>query len=331
MRRIKVAQIGASRYSHGCPIFHIMTQMPERFEVAGYALPEHEREKFPTQMWAFEGYREMSVEEIMADETIEAVVVETEEIYLTRYALMAASHKKHVHMEKPGGLDPTEFETLVRTAKENGTVFHTGYMFRYNPSISDILRRVKGGEIGRVVSVDAQMNGWHDIEQARWLADFPGGMMFYLGCHMIDLILTLQGTPKNIYAFNKSSGTFDVPAKDFCMAVFEYENGVSYVRTTQADRGGFSRRQLVITGTEGTFEVRPLEAMADDGLLQYTEYTKCTSEDWYDAGKKTRCAPYDRYREMMVAFARMVAKEIENPYTYDYELMLYKTIAACCK
>ena len=32
----------------------------------------------------------------------------------------------------------------------------------------------------------------------------------------------------------------------------------------------------------------------------------------------------------MVSFARMVAGEIENPYTYDYELMLFRTVLECC-
>ncbi len=47
----------------------------------------------------FEGYQRMTVEEILNNPEIEAVAIETEEIYLTKYVQMAAEHGKHIHME----------------------------------------------------------------------------------------------------------------------------------------------------------------------------------------------------------------------------------------
>lgn len=104
-------------------------------------------------MQVFDGYREMSVDGILNDPTIDALTVETEEIYLTKYALSAAEHKKHIHMEKPGGADLLEFEKLISTVKKNGTVFHTGYMYRYNPSVVKLMQDIKNGELGEIVSV----------------------------------------------------------------------------------------------------------------------------------------------------------------------------------
>ena len=37
-----------------------------------------------------------------------------------------------------------------------------------------------------------------------------------------------------------------------------------------------------------------------------------------------------RYDDMMQAFAAMVRGEKENPYTTDYELLLYRTLLQCC-
>ena len=102
MKRIRIAQIGTSHYSHGNSIWGSLVRQTDVFEVVGYALPEGERERFPFNMAAFRGYREMTVEEILNDPTIEAVAVETEEIYLTKYALMVAEAGKHLHMEKAG-------------------------------------------------------------------------------------------------------------------------------------------------------------------------------------------------------------------------------------
>ena len=123
MKRIKIAQIGTSEYSHGNCIWNSLIKQSNIFEVVGYAFPENEREKFPIQAKSFDGYREMTVEEILSDPEIEAVAVETEEIYLTKYALAVAEAGKHLHMEKPGGRELEAFEKLIATLKERKLTF----------------------------------------------------------------------------------------------------------------------------------------------------------------------------------------------------------------
>ena len=98
MKKIRVAQIGTSENSHGNCIWESMIKQKDIFDVVGYAFPENEREKFPDRAKAFDGYHEMTVDEILSNPEIEAVAVETEEIYLTKYALLAAKAGKHLHM-----------------------------------------------------------------------------------------------------------------------------------------------------------------------------------------------------------------------------------------
>ena len=103
----------------------------------------------------------MTVDEILNDPEITAVTIETEEIYLTKYATLAAEHKKHIHMEKPGSPDLEGFENLINIIRKNGTVFSTGYMYRHNPYIKDLMKRIENGELGEIISVEAQMNCYH--------------------------------------------------------------------------------------------------------------------------------------------------------------------------
>ena len=116
---------------------------------------------------------------ILNDPEIEAVVVETEEKYLTKYATMVAEHKKHMHMEKPGGTELLDFENFVKIVKDNKTVFHLGYMYRYNPYVIELKEKIKNGELGEIISVEAQMNCTHNDDIRKWLANFPGGMFFF--------------------------------------------------------------------------------------------------------------------------------------------------------
>lgn len=328
MKRIKIAQIGTSGNSHGNYIWNSLLKQTNLFEVVGYAFPENERKNFPNQAKAFDGYREMTVDEILNDPEIEAVTVETEEIYLTEYAIMAAKAGKHIHMEKPGGVDLARFEELIELVRAKGLTFATGYMYRFNPKIQEALAKVKNGELGEIYSVEAHMDCKHPAKVRQWLDNFPGGMMFFLGCHLIDLIYQIQGEPEEIIPLNCSTGYDGVTANDYGMVVFKYKNGVSFAKTCANENGGFLRRQLVICGTKGSIEIKPLEVSAEGGL--YTVVNENYNTDWYKEGTVTQSEIYDRYDAMVKNFADIVRGEKGNPYSYDYELNLYRLIQKAC-
>ena len=328
MKPIRIAQIGINTHSHGPQIFKEMKNLPELFEIVGYVLPENERERLSHKMKHFDGYPELTLEEVLKDPSVEAVAVETDEIYLTKYAKLAVDAGKHVHMEKPGSPDPGAFEALISAVKKSGKVFHTGYMYRYNETIRDLISRVKKGELGQIVSVEAQMSCTHPLWVRNWLAEMPCGMTWFLGCHLIDLILQLQGLPKKVIPLNKRTGYEDAEGTDFGMAVFDYEKGVSFYKTSNVERGGFLRRQLVVTGTEGTVEIRPLEAGPEAAQTTFSR-TVCDTE-WTADAPFAESEPRGRYTEMMKSFAAYVRREKENPYTPDYELELFKTLRKAC-
>ena len=175
------------------------------------------------------------------------------------------------------------------------------------------------------------MNCRHSDAVRGWLKAFKGGMMFFLGCHLVDLVLLIKGVPKNIIPLNRSTGMNGIAVGDYGMAVLEYDNGISFVKTCDTELVGFARRQLVITGTKKTIEIKPLEMYAKSGYpYEYTGVTEYDSEDWGDMGRQYNTDDFDRYLPMMLDFAEIVRGEKENPYTYDYELELYKAVLKCC-
>ena len=328
MRKIRIAQIGTNYNSHGPQIFRSLCQQSELFDVVGYALPENGHDMPAGRRSCFEGCREMALEDILNDPTIEAVTVETDETYLTKYARLAVEHGKHVHMEKPGGIDPAAFTALIDAVKAKGTVFHIGYMYRYNPMVRDLMARIRRGELGDIISVEAQMNCHHNDDVREFLNNYPGGMMFYLGCHLIDLILQIQGAPQQILPLNRKTGVNGIGSEDFGMAVFTYPNGISFAKTSAFEYGGYLRRQLVVTGTRGTVELKPLEYGSE--MHMFTDMRESREHKWSDPGVTSTSAEYNRYDSMLASFAAMVRGEQVNPCTPDYELELYRTIMTCC-
>lgn len=336
MRRIRIAQIGVNLYSHATEIFRTLKLHPEAFDLVGYALVEDERESCAKKLKVFEGYPELTLDEILTDPTIEAVTIETDEIHLNKYAQMAADAGKHIHMEKPGSQNLTDFERLIETMRNTKKVFHTGYMYRYNPLIAKAIERARAGDLGTVYSVEAHMSRLDNQACREWLGSFKGGMMFYLGCHLIDLVVQILGFPKSIIPLNIVTGIDGIDTEDFGFAILQYENGVAVVRMSGTEVGGYDRRQLVVCGSKCTLEIRPLEigtpqSECGRNHMIITKQRECAlDEDRRCRTSESESVPFQRYEKMLLSFSDMVRGEKENQYTLEYELELFKTILKCC-
>ena len=333
MKKISVVQIGIG-HDHACMVLDSMLKQSDVFDVKALGLPESENKEFAWKVERLNGRLPIiTAEEALGMSGLDGVVIETEEVNLTKYATLAAKKGLAVHMDKPGGTDLAEFEKLIRIVKEKNLVFSTGYMYRHNAAINEAIEKVKSGELGEIYSVEAQMNCFHATEKRQWLSRFHGGMMFFLGCHLVDLILRIQGDPDEVIPMNTCTGIENVSAEDYGFAVFRYKNGISFAKTCAAEVGGFERRQLVICGEKGTIELRPLERFTDGGVKNITgirSIPESEKRSWGYIAPFEFSEPFDRYDGMMKAFAEYVRGEKANPFDYDYELKLYRTVLRAC-
>ena len=325
---LRIAQIGIG-HDHASGILKELKKQKDIFEIAGIYLPEEEKEFayfYDTNLKEAEGIKRLTLDEILNDSTIKAVIIETSEKLLTKYALLAAQSGKHIHMDKPGGMELSEFEMLINTVKENKTVFHLGYMYRYNPAIVKLMQEIKDGELGEIISVEAQMSQIYDFtpRKRQWLEQFKGGMMFFLGCHLVDLVIGIKGVPDRIVPFNKSTGLEGVTADDFAMAVLEYKNGASFVRSCAREVHGSARRQLVVHGSKKTVEINPIEIPSIDG--KFSAKIKYYQDEMCEITTESLA----RYESMLKSFAEMAEGVRENPRSYDYELDVYKVVLKAC-
>lgn|GEM_PF-179748 len=357
MEKIKIAQIGIE-HDHARKIMTAMRSLPDIFEVVGWCDPEKKIEydsftgkqviagveyKGDTNIYRslYDGIPEMELEELLNDPSLDAVVIESSEYNLFKYAQMAAERGLHVHMDKPGGLEYADFEKLVETMRRTCKVLHLGYMYRYNPEVQRVLAEAEAGKYGEIYSVECHMSCRHPDEKRAWLSKFPGGMMFFLGCHLVDIIYRLQGEPEEIIPLNCMTGTEGLQTgEDFGFAVFRYKNGVSFAKACAAEPGGFKRRQIVVCGSKGTAEIRPIEDYPvqkdssdphpSDAYLVTTVRDVTEQLLSWQADGVSRKSQFFRYGAMMEDFAEIVRGEKTNPYTMDYELALYRVLMKAC-
>lgn len=340
MKKIKIAQIGAG-HDHASAALETLKRQNDLYELIGYCVVPEDTGNLPMfsyegQKSAYDGIPKLTLEEILNNSELDAVCIETEDRALTKYAFPAAQRGLHIQMDKPGGIDGDEFDRLIDLVKEKNLVFHTGYMYRYNPAILELREKIASGQLGEILSVEAQMNCAHGIEKRNWLGHYPGGMLYFLGCHMVDLVHLIMGEPEEVLPLSCSSHLGGTTADDFGMAVFKYKNGLSFAKSTAIEQGGFERRQLVVVGTKGTVEICPLEWYAEDSKLlspQTTGVREFYAEgfnNWSIAGDRHTSPVHGRYDAMYRAFASYVNREAENPYSYEYERAQHRLLLQAC-
>lgn len=338
MSRIKIAQIGVG-HDHSDLITSLIRQN-DIFDVKGFCVCDGEEEHYElVREQFFSDAKRITLDDILNDMELDAVAIECTEANLTKYATLALERGLHVHMDKPGSADHAAFTQMLHLAERKNLIFHVGYMYRYNPAVEYAREIVKSGRLGQVYSVEAQMNGLHSAEKRQWMDAFPGGMQFFLGCHLIDLIIQFQGLPSEILPCNRVTGFDGVTATDFGMTVFKYPNGISFAKACDTEPGGFARRQLVICAEKGTLEIRPMEkyiAPAPNEKNMYTAirevyYDKAAALGWNYDGEYHQFEPFNRYDHMTRAFASYIRGEADNPWTYQYEIALHEIISRACE
>ncbi|MBQ2707240.1 MAG: Gfo/Idh/MocA family oxidoreductase [Clostridia bacterium] len=329
MKPVKIAVIGVG-HAHAQTNYTAIAAQTDRFELVGYCTCRGEEAAFEKKAYTYKNGHRMTLEEIYSTPGLEAVAIEAEEMNLTEYALLAAERGLHIFLDKPGSADTADFERLLSMMKAKNLTLTMGYMYRHNPAVTRAIERVKSGALGEVYAVEAQMNGWNDAAQRQWLANFPGGQLFFLGCHLIDLVLKIQGLPDEIIPLSTRTGFDGAGGEDYGMAAFRYGRGVSIVKSCAAEMGGFMRRQLVIACEKGTIELQPIEQYVTPvgGCDHVTHYRETTDKAWTARAEEEILGPYNRYKGMSAAFADAIRSGAVSD--YEYEARLHRVLMAAC-
>ena len=93
--------------------------------------------------------------EILADENVEAVAIATPVDTHHQIATACLEHGKHVLVEKPLAADVAKGEELVRLAKENNLQLMCDHTFCYTGAVRKIKEVIKSGELGEILYFDS--------------------------------------------------------------------------------------------------------------------------------------------------------------------------------
>ncbi|HEX5273089.1 MAG TPA: Gfo/Idh/MocA family oxidoreductase, partial [Gemmataceae bacterium] len=250
--------------------------------------------------------------------------VETRVKDLLDNAAVCVSAGKHVQIDKPAGESLGQLRRLLDTAAKKKLLVQMGYMYRYNPAVVLLREFLKKGWLGDVFEVDAVMSKVVDPASRKQLAEYRGGMMFELGCHVMDLVVGVLGRPKEVTPFNRHSSPTDDGLLDNTLAVLSYPRATATVRSSALEVEGGDRRHLVVCGTEGTFHIQPL-----DNPTARVSLSKAR-EGFRKGTQEVKFPKYTRYVADAADMARIIRGEKRADFTPEHDLSVQETLLKAC-
>jgi predicted dehydrogenase len=179
--------------------------------------------------------------DLLADETLDAIVVATP--VPTHYALakQALEAGKHVMVEKPPAMHAAEMDELVRIAADRDLVLMPGHLLLYHPGVLKLKELVDTGELGDVLCV-------YGNRQNLGIVRTNENALWSLGVHDLSVILyLLDEDPELATAHGRDFLTPGVEDVVFCYLRFP-SGKIAHMHLSWLDP--HKMRKLTVVGRE---------------------------------------------------------------------------------
>lgn len=317
MAKIKYGQIGTG-HAHASKL-SVYRASPD-YEVVGLVEPDADRRRQAEKSEVYQGLPWMSQEQLLNVPGLQVVGVETEVRNLLDVAETCVNQGLHIHLDKPAGESLPQYRKILETAAGKHLCVQMGYMYRYNPAVILLREFLSRKWLGDVFEVHTVMSKVIPSANRVRLAEYRGGTMFELGCHIIDLVVGVLGRPQQVHAYPQHAGAQEDTFMDNMLATCVYPRALATVKSSGLEVNGFARRHLVVCGTEGTFHIQPLDNPS-------AHVTLATARGKYSKGPQDVAFPkFVRYVADAADLARIVRGEKDADFSYEHDLAVQETV-----
>jgi len=194
-----------------------------------------------------------SIDELLADESIDLVFICTPNDTHFRYAMDALENGKHVVIEKPFAATEEEAKQLVELAKEKGLILTAYQNRRWDSDFLTIKKLLEEGKLGDVVEYECRYDRFRPVvptESWKEKKVDVGGNLYNLGPHLLDQALVLFGEPQTVTA-DVSSVRQNSEIDDYFDIRLKYADKLVVLKSSLMVYDNFLR--YTIHGTNGSF------------------------------------------------------------------------------
>ncbi len=252
-------------------------------------------------------------EELLADKTIDAVILATPHSEHASQLVKAAAAGKHIYTEKPFTLDIASTDAALAAIEKAKVTLGISFQRRFHPSMIELKKRVKSGALGSIDYVTAEMSTSTALSmpEGYWRTnpkETPAGAMTGIGVHIVDGMIDLNGEIAEVTCINARRAAPN--ADDTTAVLLQHKNGV--VGTFTGCFATVPGYRFAVAGSAGNGEITGhfLDRLTITPLPQAKHGTPATMCEVYDN------KGYNMLGAALEAFARSV--EAKQPFPISH-------------
>ena len=207
-------------------------------------------ERLATEHGAQRSYT--TVEELLSDETLDAIYVSTPVYLHCEQVIEAAERGFHVLCDKPMAMNTEECQRMIDACDANGVHLQICFLFRFHSCFQQIKNWVAAGRLGQIVHGRMPFLKPFPVPPGAWRGNPDqggGGSLMDLGSHGVDLLRYIFGEVNEVSAFcNSVVHGYDV--EETGMIMMRFENGAQGLVDTSFAAAGCDL-VIEIYGTDG--------------------------------------------------------------------------------
>ncbi|OGV58214.1 MAG: dehydrogenase [Lentisphaerae bacterium GWF2_52_8] len=228
-----------------------------------YAVAEIDKERLKAAEKDFPGIKTYaSVAEMLKKSKLDLAVIITPHNTHAKLGLQCLKAGCSVVCEKPLAISTAECDAMIAEAKKRRLILSTYHNRHWDGSIMEALKRVKAGEIGELVRIEAHMGGWSKPKDWwRSSRSISGGILYDWGVHLLEYSLQLlQGAELTEVSGFAKCGFWGSQTKwgkdaneDEAYAVARFHTGQWLTLCISSVDSKPKEGMLEITGTKGSY------------------------------------------------------------------------------
>lgn len=246
-----------------------------------------------------------SVYELLTDETLQLIIVNTPVQTHFEYVEKALLAGKNVIVEKPFTVNSTEAQKLIALAKEKNLALSVYQNRRFDRDFLQVKKIIAENHLGNIKEAEIRFDRYRTQASGKAHKENPqmpgAGALHDLGSHLIDQATLLFGTPETVFAdvFSMKGNAF---ANDYFDLILKYQNDLrvrikssvftkkeSFAYKIHGENGSFLQERTDTQETELAAGVHP--KYGEDWVKILTETDGLLTVNGHEKSLETKSLP----------------------------------------
>jgi predicted dehydrogenase len=209
---------------------------------------------------------------------VDAVIITTPSGVHLEPALIAASARKHVVVEKPLEITGARCQRIIDACDRAGVQLCTIFPSRFGDANVALKAAVEAGKFGRLTLGETTCKWWRTqqyYDEGGWKGTKAldgGGAMMNQAIHNVDLLLWMMGAAAMVSGFTATLAHERIEVEDTAVALIRFKSGaLGVIQATTSVHPGYPKT-IAIHGDKGS------AAIEQDDVLRW-DFTPETDAD----------------------------------------------------